>query len=511
VAGISGYLFGVPRLPLAHLLLGWLIVAPLLLIAATTPPTMYDEFTQWLPNTRFLVDHGRFPDFATPNVWSAKAAYPPAIPVIGYGVHALIGSGSDIAAKIFSVLLAASFGLVLAETIRYRFSNICALSIGVAFATVLNPFFDPRISLTAYADVPTGFVLAILVFVGWRALDEHVGYGMGRLIAASVLIVLLRESNIVLVAGVAIGLGLTGRRGRTLCIAVSIVSIAVFLLWRSYITAAAMPPSLVPRALPDWQWSAPRLVLRSLIMDRLANNMVLGGGALLLGVVAIATLVSRWRAFRPLGHLLLICGTVASVWIAFLLWCYVAVFSPEEIARAASTWRYLAQLGPTLILVCFAMVAVAFPVGTKGNAPPKPKVFAVGRLPIATCILPGLLVVATHSHWQIDMQYPMKRTLHAVAPIIAPMIGTGPVAVVHPIDSKEIAAEIDYDLHRPAGSSVPLQTLDHDDQHEFVLDATGLENARCPRLLRRVGLGWSDTTPSDLLHYCEQQNLVMDK
>ena len=104
VIGIAGYLVGMPRLPLALLIFSWLIVAPLLLIASTIPPTMYDEFAQWLPNTRFLVDHGRFPDVATSNIWSAKAAYPPAVPIIGYGVDALIGRGSEIAAKIFSVL-----------------------------------------------------------------------------------------------------------------------------------------------------------------------------------------------------------------------------------------------------------------------------------------------------------------------------------------------------------------------------------------------------------------------
>ena len=510
VAGIAGYLMGVPRLPLALLTFTWLIVAPLLLIARTIPPTMYDEFAQWLPNTRFLVDHGRFPDAAIRNIWSAKAAYPPAIPIIGYGVSALIGRGSEMAAKTFSVLLAASFGLTLAELIRHRFGIILAVVTGVSFATVLNPFFDPRIALTAYADAPTGFVLAFLVYAGWRALDENAVRGLGRPIAASVLMILLRESNIVLVAGVAISFGLAGRRGRTLCIAITIASIAVFLVWRGYVSSAAMPPTDRPRALADWHWDAPWLVVRSLITDRFANNLAIGGGVVLLVALVIAALASRWRTFYPLRHLLLICCTVACLWIAFLLWSYVAVFSPQEIARAASTWRYLSQLGPMLILVCFAMLAAAFPVGAEGVAAMGSAVSSRGKLAIVTCILPGLLVVATRSHWQIDLQYPMKRTIHAVAPAVAPLIGSGDLTVVHPIEAEGIAVEIDYDLHRPAGSSVPTQTLDVDHEHGLVLDATGLENGRCPRLLHRVGAGWTDATPSDLLHYCEQHNLRVD-
>lgn len=208
VAGIAGHLVGLPRVRLARLMLGWLVVAPLLLIASTIPPMMFDEFAFWLPNTRFLVDFGKFPDLGNPNIWSGKAAYPPAIPIIGYGVQILIGRGWEMAAKIFSVLLAASFGLVLAQLVRERVGNAFALILGVAFSTVLNPFFDPRISLTAYADVPTGFVLAFLVYAAWRALDERGPNSMGPPIAASVLLVLLRETNVVLVAGVAAGLAL---------------------------------------------------------------------------------------------------------------------------------------------------------------------------------------------------------------------------------------------------------------------------------------------------------------
>jgi hypothetical protein len=35
---------------------------PLLWIAGRIAPTMYDEFTHWLPNARFLIGQDAFPD-----------------------------------------------------------------------------------------------------------------------------------------------------------------------------------------------------------------------------------------------------------------------------------------------------------------------------------------------------------------------------------------------------------------------------------------------------------------
>jgi hypothetical protein len=503
--GIVGYLIDLPLLPVACLMLGCLTVAPLLLIASAIPPMMYDEFAQWLPNTRFLVDYGRFPDLTNPNIWSAKAAYPPAIPVLGYGVYILIGSGWEFAAKIFTVIVAVSFGLILAQVIRERVGNIFALSIGVSCSTVLNPFFDPRISLTAYADAPTGFILAFLVYACWLVVEEQDLRRVGLPIFAGMLLILLRETNVVLVAGVAAALALIGRRGRFLSIALVSTSLAAFLLWRSYIVYAGIPPAILPRALSDWRWDAPWLVLESLITERLADHVAIGGGILLLSGFAIGILISRWQVFRPTRHLLLICSIVSLLWTSFLLWAYIAVFSPEEVVRAAAAWRYLAQLGPMFLLVCFAMAATTMPVKVPsvGAGVATTDVFA-----FATLLMPGLLIMGTRSHWQIDLQYPLKRRIHSVAEIIAPIIGAKPLTVVHPLDASEVALEIDYDLHRPLGSSVPSSRLD--DQQGLVLNVTGFEGTACAHLLLRADSKRDDVTPTDLLAYCRRLNLASD-
>ena len=45
---------------LADLAILLILVAPMALLVAGTPATMYDEFAQWLPNTRYLVEHGHY-------------------------------------------------------------------------------------------------------------------------------------------------------------------------------------------------------------------------------------------------------------------------------------------------------------------------------------------------------------------------------------------------------------------------------------------------------------------
>lgn len=499
MVGIAGHLVPQPQRPLLWLGAGWLMIAPLVLIAGTIPPTMFDEFAHWLPNTRFLVEHGQFPDMASPNIWSFKPSYPSAIPILGYGVHGLSGRGSEMAAKVFAVLLAGSFALVLAECVSRRLGVAIALAIGVGFATVLNPFFDPRIALTAYADTPTGFVLGYLIYLCWRDLDEPNARGAWRAVSAAMLLVLLRETNIVLIAGVAIGLALTNARGRALGAMVIVAAIAAFLLWRGYVAAAAMPPAMVPRALAAWRWDAPWLVVRSLIVDRLANNLVIGGGAVALLVLAAVAVVSYWRIFRPIRHLLVLAGAAAGVWIAFLLWSYVAVFNDDEIGRAASAWRYLSQLGPALILVCFAIVGAVIGGKTHHTGPTSTaKSIAI----VLACLIPGALIAATRAHWQIDAQYPGTRAIHEIASALKPVIGNEPLNVVHPVDAPGFAIEIDYDLHRPAGASGAFQTIDQAGRSGYLLDVKDLEIGRCPHLMRWSENAWHEVAGTSLLKAC---------
>ena len=169
--------------------------------------------------------------------------------------------------------------------------------------------------------------------------------------------------------------------------------------------------------------------------------------------------------------------------------------------KSLSAWRYLSQLGPTLILVCFAAVA-AF-IGKKpALTSMRSRHHAMKASAALACIVPACLVVITRNHWQIDLEYPNVRALHEIATALKPMISGEPLSVVHPIDALGFAVQIDYDLRRPAGASSPFLSIDQAPRTDTALDLNGIELAHCPRLIRWTEKGWSEVSSSSLLGAC---------
>ena len=458
----------IKREEILRVTLAWLLLAPLLLIATAIPPTMFDEFSQWLPNARFLVEHERFPDVVNVNVWSAKPSYPPAFPLVGFAAELIGGKSFEIAPKVFSVLLGGGFGLLLAQCVGFRHSPPLAIVIGVIFATVLNPFFDPRVALTAYTDTPSSLVLAFCVYAAWQALEGQERRALLWAGSGAIVLVLLRETNAVFILAMALALTCFGRRGLAPLAAIAVPAALVFLLWRSYIALAVMPPAMSPRPFSEWDWGAPVAVMRSLLLERLAGNLLVAtiacGFAVGLAAVSIVTLR---RAGPQERRLVILAGTVIVAWAGFLTWAYIAVFTPEEVQSAASTWRYLAQLGPLAILLCFCLFPQMLQKRDRwaGAWTTKPSVL------ILFCLTPTVFVVLTQPYWQIDCQYPDRAVVHSLAQRLSTMnLGNSRIVVVHPTEANFHALAIDYDLHRRIGSSVPAQNVSAAGREGLLLD-----------------------------------------
>ena len=194
------------RSALLALLLATILVGPLLWITSQTPATIFDEFGQWLPNARFLYENDSFPTASDPNVWSGKPGYPPGVPLTILAGSELLGEIADRIAKILVIIIAIAFGLALADLLSVRMGRCLALVVGVGIATVLNPFFDPRIALTAYADTPSAFILGLIVLAAWTYLKQPNTVSGCRVATCAVVLVLLRDTNSVLLAGVVVGL-----------------------------------------------------------------------------------------------------------------------------------------------------------------------------------------------------------------------------------------------------------------------------------------------------------------
>jgi hypothetical protein len=473
VVGITGYLVTTAAWSgLRYLALAWLLLLPLLAIASVIPPTMADEFPYLLPNAKILVETDLFPDQSHPNVWTSKPEYPPALSLIGYAAARLGRIDGAYPGKAFTVLLAGAFGLALAQLIAGRVGWLAAIAIGVALASVLNPFFDPRLALSAHTDTPTGFVLALTVAASWRALHEPLPRWPLHAAAAAIVLVLLRETNVVFVAALAVGL-LICRRPK-LAMIISAPALVVFGLWRLYITIAGWTPSMAARPLSEWDWSAPFIMVRALFGERLANNPVLGiaGAALAFATVLLCLRIIR-SDDRRIRALFALAGTVSIAWCAFLAWAYAAVFT-NEVETANSAWRYLSQLGPLLIFTFVAALVPSLPAGVtiarSGTA------LAAGA---GLCLVALLAPLATARHWRIDCRHPdVVVVRHAALEIGKRPIANEKIAVVHPDEPSWYSEALDYELNRPVRSSRGYRRAEQVPAEGYRLDLTKLDRKR---------------------------------
>ena len=473
---------------LADLAVLLVLLAPMGVFVAGKPATAFDEFAQWLPNTRYLVDHGRswfWPDWLGA---SSKPGYPNGSVLVALLTSQLIGPTVEAPFKLFTVILLGGFGMVLAGFAaawsppdparpgRGRLITLGFLATGVLIAFI-DPFVDPRISLTALADTSTAVVIAL------AGLVACLGVGAARRGAfavatswfawtglLSLTLVMVRTTNLVLVAGVALACGILviiARAGSTrlwLCWGSVLLAPAAagVLVWNLYLRAARIGADMAPRAPVAWDWAAPLTVLRVFFLDRLTGNPVLAVGALVLVGLALIGGVMVWRRLDRDGTeevpsprlLLALTGIVGLSFIGFLAWAYAAVFSAEEVARAASLWRYLTELGPLIVMAGFAVLFSLMPRRPSGGALLWPAVLAA-----VACGLVLLLPLVGRSYYDLACRYPdvfaaRRAALEleaALEPFRTDAPGTAPrVAVVNPTMGDWMAYAVAFDLRWPA-------------------------------------------------------------
>ena len=385
---------------LGDLALLLVFVAPMGLLVAGTPATAFDEFAQWLPNTRYLVEHGHYWGWPEWQGVSSKPGYPNGSAVIALLADQLTGPAVEAPFKTFVVILLGAFGAALAALAGSRWPSDPArpavarlaatgLLAGGCLIAFLDPFVDPRIAFTAYTDTPSAVIIALAVLV------TAYGIGAARRDAAdvaagwfawagllSLTLVLLRTTNLVLVVALDGGGGLLllslragsprlWLRWALLLTAPAAMGVPV---WQLLLSLARIGPDIAPRPLAAWDWLAPLTVARALFLDRLTGNPLLGGAALGLAAVALVGGAAVWRhldiagddALPPARIVVVLTAIVGACFVGFLAWTYIAVFSAEEVAAAASLWRYLSELGPMDLWLTGCCVILESPAGSAG-------------------------------------------------------------------------------------------------------------------------------------------------
>ncbi|HWB50105.1 MAG TPA: hypothetical protein VG651_13425 [Stellaceae bacterium] len=509
---------------LGDLVLLLVLVAPMALLVAGTPAMMYDEFAQWLPNTRYLVEHGhywRWPEWVG---LTSKPGYPNASAVIALLAAQLAGPDVEAPFKTFTVVLLGEFGAMLAalaaarwppDAARFpiRAASLAGLLAGGCVLALVDPFIDPRIAFSAYTDTPSALILALAVMAaayGIAAARHQAERAAAAWFAwaglLSLTLVLLRTTNLVLVAALVGGSGLvllalragSPRRWLRWAVLFGVPPIAGDLVWNAHLWAAHIGPDIAPRPFAQWHWTAPLTVLRALFADRLAAHPLLGPAALALLVAALAGGAMVWRrlggrpddALPPPRVVVALSGIVGACFLAFLAWAYIAVFSSEEVANAASLWRYVGQLGP--------MAAVAGGCAVLGLLPHRGR-RGRGALAAAAAgaVLLGVLPVAGRGYYRLDCRFPdvvaaraaVARLHPALEPFAAPPPHPARVAVVHAAMGDWMAYALAFDMRWPASNQLvryratdePLATTEAwawDQGLDALLDFRPLDRAR---------------------------------
>lgn len=366
------------RLPVSSdLLRATVLASPAIWLAGCMAISQWDEFTQWIPNARYIYLHDVFPGSGMPETFSNFPAYPHGLAYVIYLTSQIAGHLVENASAMFSVVLTAAFGVSIGRTIRAATTRrdpaarvpmglsalppqqigwtYCALG-GLA-ATALNPTFVPKIAFTGYADAPTSALVGMLCIQFWMLLNTLAGEETEfrpRYLAAcigitGVALISVKQVNLVLFILIAGGAFLAAirdpkiRTGDLLRLSPIVVAppAAIYLLWRLHVGLHDVTGEAGFYPLSEWHlahiWT---------IAERMLLIASKKGGYFLVMLVATGFAVrALWRTRTPLDRMSLIIGTVFVGYTAFLWFTYVAHFTEGEALRAASYWRYNIHLG----------------------------------------------------------------------------------------------------------------------------------------------------------------------
>ena len=348
---------------------------PFIVIITGTVPAQWDEFTNWLPNVLYLIEHDAFPRDGAPKSHSIYPAYPYGLPLVIYLASRVSGLYVENAGALFNLLLHFCLGLMLARLV-YAATRATPSSdpasgrpwdngtsmgwvycaIGLLATTALSPAFVPKIVFTSYADSGTSMTLGAAAILGWFvvcALGEGDDKGARRAawqfgLAAAALIS-LKQVNLVLLAALVAGMGLAALRDPgvrlwpfcRLVAAALILPVAIYLTWRIYVSVNL--PSGEFEFLPVDKWNVP---LAPDILQHMLHRASKKGGYF--GIMAVAVIMAVWalrRARGRMGSLTIIAACVFLLYNGFLFFTYIAAFSEYDALRTASFWRYNTHLG----------------------------------------------------------------------------------------------------------------------------------------------------------------------
>jgi hypothetical protein len=436
---------------------------PLLLIAGAMDPSQWDEFSHWLPASRFLIASNGFP--TADHTFEGFAGYPYAWPFLMYlggqiagGFLNNIGYQLNVLMLLTFAVFALRFAFALAgrpraDVVGWPFAAAAAL-----VATAFNPTFVQKIVLTAYSDVSSAVVTGVAVLVGYTLIERLVGRDPRPALGAAwqlalvlALLINIRQTNLSVFLAVAFATALVAWRDTDVRFArfaglfpiVLIPAILLYALWRYYIATRLVGLNAEASLGPLSQWNfhlIPRILasMAEVAFKKFAFfiPMLIACG------FAVRALIRCRDGFDRIS---LLVGVVFAANLAFLFIIYLGHFGEAQAVTAVSFWRYNIDIGMvctiflTAGLIWYWRGRTSFDTYPRWIAPLA--IVAVLALPIA---------FATKLRFDFE---PPKPHYIAVAKALAPLAATlGNVYVMDPMGTGEAAVITRYYLDRPGMS-----------------------------------------------------------
>jgi len=348
------------------------LALPMFLIAGAMEPSQWDEFSHWLPAPEYLLEMNGFPNAEKPNNGTSMlSAYPYGWPMLSYMAGRIAGDQLFNIGGILNLLLLLTFtpfalrtvmeivGRPMGRPIGWGMASVCALS-----ATILNPTFVQKIVLTAYSGVSTSIATGFCALLTIQFLNALGGRtrqepwpAAWQLSLALMLLINLRQTNLIVFLIIILAIVLLVARARELSMArlaaflplIAIPALVVYGAWRLYVGAelsAYAGSEATFKAFADWNIQEIPMILSQMLV-------VAGKKIGYFGVLFIASLFAIAGLIRDRGgfdRLLIVCAAVFVGYNVFLLFTYIAHFSPQNALSVVSFWRYNTQIGGVAIV-----------------------------------------------------------------------------------------------------------------------------------------------------------------
>jgi hypothetical protein len=402
------------------------LALPIWAIMIAAPVSLPDTYTNFLPNSVYLWDHGFFPAddrVASVAIWPA---FPYNVQFATLLASLALPQYPPNAATLFDIMMLLLAGLLFARLLRPTALGVtidagfraapswAACAGGVLLVTALNPGFVPRYHFTPYTE-PT--LMVGVAFIGW-VLARMLGrlaeaWPAGRDLWLLALLLLafvgIKQLAIILAGGLLLGAAILILADRRIprvraiggLILAGLPMLLLYATWRLYVGTHFQTGELMLLPSSMWQFDILPVTLANI-------GAAIAGRPFYFVFVALALILAvRLTARRGLTlstRLLLLTTALVVVYNLFLLLIYVIHMGPAAGEAAHSYFRYMTHLA---LLVVLSLVAAARAFLLARDRPPTAAPWR-RFVPTATIICLLLAPFAFVKFLRFDLQEPQK-------------------------------------------------------------------------------------------------------